>query len=221
MAGTRGRFIAIEGIDGSGTTLQTRALATALRARGHQVVETREPTGDMFIGPLIRESLATSAQLDGQPLDPRALALLFAADRIDHMVRRIRPAVESGTIVLSDRYVLSSLAYQSLDCELEWVRAINRHAAAPDLCLFLDVPAEVAFARVQRRRGLTGAVEERFDVPALQRRVAANYDALISWAQQNPDDGRGTLGECVRVDGTQAPEAVTRALIERCEARGL
>ncbi len=216
MAGTRGRFIAIEGIDGSGTTLQTRALATALRARGHQVVETREPTDDMFIGPRIRESLATSAQ----PLDPRALALLFAADRIDHAVRRIGPAVESGAIVLSDRHVLSSLAYQSLDCELEWVRAINRHAPAPDLCLFLDVPAEVAFARVQRRRGITGAVGERFDVPELQRRVAANYDALLSWAQQSAD-GPSTLGECLRVDGTETPEAVTRALIALCEARGL
>ncbi|MCA9715777.1 MAG: dTMP kinase [Myxococcales bacterium] len=213
MAGSRGRYIAIEGIDGSGTTLQTGALATALRARGHRVLETREPTGDLTIGPLIRAALATSTI--EPPLDPRALALLFAADRIDHAQRKLGPAVADGVVVLSDRAVLSSLAYQSLDCELAWVRTINRHARAPDLCLFLEVPAEVAYARVQRRRGLTGAIEERFDVPELQRRVAANYTALIDEADA------ATLGTCVRVDGTRAPEDVTRALLRACVDAGL
>ena len=87
MRERRGRFIAIEGIDGSGTTLQTRALADWLRGRGHDVVETREPSPGP-IGRLVRERLSVEAT----PLDPAALALLFAADRLDHVAQEIEPA---------------------------------------------------------------------------------------------------------------------------------
>jgi dTMP kinase len=206
----RGRFIVIEGIDGSGTTLQTRALAEALRTQGHRVVETREPTDDLVIGPLIRRALATS----DSPLDPRALALLFAADRIDHVQRCIRPSVDAGAVVISDRYLLSSLAYQTLDCDHAWVRTINMHAPAPDLYFFLDVPVEIAFARIQQRRGALGTTEERFDVPALQRRVAAAYDEQMN-------NSAVELGERVRVDGTASPGQITQTLLAACRARGL
>lgn len=207
MHGARGRFIAIEGIDGSGTTLQTRALADWLRGRGHAVEETREPSGGA-IGRMIRERL----RLDATPLDPAALALLFAADRLDHVAREIDPARGRGAIVLSDRYLLSSLAYQSLDCDLAWVRTINRAAPPPDLYLFLRVPAEVAFARVQRRAAEGAAVTERFDALALQQRIAGLYEAAL--------DTPG-LGEVEIVDGTRAPDEVTAALVEACVRRGL
>ena len=112
-----GRFIAIEGIDGSGTTLQTRLLADWLAARGHTVLETREPSHGP-IGVLVRERLSVRSA----PLEPAALALLFAADRLDHLAREVVPAIARGAVVLSDRYLLSSLAYQSLDCDAAWVR---------------------------------------------------------------------------------------------------
>ncbi len=94
----RGRFIALEGIDGSGTTSQRGALAAALRARGHTVLETYEPS-DGSIGQLTRSRLAT----DARPLDRRALALMFAADRLDHVANEIEPALDAGQVVLTDR----------------------------------------------------------------------------------------------------------------------
>lgn len=194
----RGRFIAIEGIDGSGTTLQTRALADWLCRRGFRVLETREPSHGA-IGRLIRERLAVRATA----LDPVALALLFAADRIDHVTCEVAPALERGEVVLSDRYLLSSLAYQSLDCDAAWVREINARAPPPDLTLVLEVPAEVAFARVQRRAAEGGAVEERFDALALQQRIAGNYRRFR--------DGPG-LGPTRVIDGARPPELVTAAL---------
>lgn len=194
----RGRFIAIEGIDGSGTTLQTRALADWLCRRGFRVLETREPSHGA-IGRLIRERLAVRATA----LDPVALALLFAADRIDHVTCEVAPALERGEVVLSDRYLLSSLAYQSLDCDAAWVREINARAPEPDLTLVLEVPAEVAFARVQRRAAEGGAVEERFDALALQQRIAGNYRRFR--------DGPG-LGPTRVIDGARPPELVTAAL---------
>lgn len=203
----RGRFIAIEGIDGSGTTLQTRALAGWLRTRGHTVVETREPSGGA-IGQLVRQRLGVHAD----PLSPAALALLFAADRLDHVAREIEPATREGAVVLTDRYLLSSLAYQSLDCDLAWVRTINRAAPVPDFYLFLRVPAEVAFARVQQRTAQGQAAAERFDALELQQRIAGLYESAL---------GDPALGEVVAVDGDRPPEAVTRALAEACAARGL
>lgn len=203
----RGRFIAIEGIDGSGTTLQTRALAEWLRRRDHSVVETREPSGGA-IGQLVRQRLSVHAD----PLSPAALALLFAADRLDHVAREIEPARRAGAVVLSDRYLLSSLAYQSLDSDLAWIRTINRAAPAPDFYLFLRVPAAVAFARVQQRTAQGQAAAERFDALELQQKIAALYESALG------DPG---LGEVVVIDGDQPPEAVTRALAEACAARGL
>ncbi|MGB1277523.1 MAG: dTMP kinase, partial [Nannocystaceae bacterium] len=139
---TRGLMIALEGIDGSGTTSQARALASALRAQGYEVVVTCEPT-KRRIGSLIRQALANDQ------LDPAALALLFAADRIDHLAGEIGPAVARGAIVICDRYLMSSLVYQALDCDLGWIRTINRFATPPDLYLCIELPVEVAFARVQ------------------------------------------------------------------------
>jgi dTMP kinase len=201
-----GRFIALEGIDGSGTTLQTRALAEWLGRRGHTVVETREPSRGA-IGTLVRAQLAV-----GAALGPDALALLFAADRLDHVAREVAPALAAGTVVLSDRYLLSSLAYQSLDCDEDWVRRINARAVRPDLTLVLDVPAEVAFARVQRRLATGEGAEERFDALDLQRRIAANYARLR---------GDPVLGRVVVVAGDRPPELVTAALTDALAGLGL
>lgn len=171
------------------------------------MVETREPSRGA-IGTLIRQRLSVAAA----PLDPAALALLFAADRLDHIASEVEPALAAGAVVLSDRYFLSSLAYQALDCDPGWVRQINARAPQPDLTLLISVPAEVAFARVQRRMAEAGAVEERFDALCLQRRIADHY-------RQFCDDP--ALGAVRVVDGAQPPEAVTAALTGALLALGL
>jgi len=168
---TRGRFIALEGLDGSGTTTQAARLADALLQHGHAVVRTQEPSSGA-IGRLVRERLREGAT----PLDADALALLFAADRRDHVATEIEPALARGAHVVCDRYVLSSWVYQGLASDPAWVRTINAHAPWPDLTLVLELPAEVAAARVQARAGPA----EIFDALALQRRIATGYREALA-----------------------------------------
>lgn len=202
----RGRFIALEGIDGSGTTTQRGALATALRARGHVVLETNEPSSGS-IGRLARERLAQ----DATPIDRGALALLFAADRLDHVRTEIEPALADGQVVLTDRYVMSSWVYQALDCDPAWVRAINQRAPWPDLTFVLDVPADEAMRRVMARRGASGPALEIYETTPLQQRLAAGYSALAV---------EGLPG-VVRVDGTRSQAEVTATLVAACIDAGL
>ncbi|MGZ6028562.1 MAG: dTMP kinase [Myxococcaceae bacterium] len=134
MSAGRGRVIVLEGIDGSGTTTQTARLVASLRAAGHVVLGTREPSeGPM--GLLLRQAL--TRRLVG--ISDRVLALLFAADRLDHLASLVEPALAEGKVVVSDRYVLSSLAYQGMRLPLAWVEALNAAARPADLTLYLDV----------------------------------------------------------------------------------
>jgi len=206
LAMSRGRFIALEGIDGSGTTTQRGALARALRARGHVVVETNEPSSGS-IGRLARERLAQGAA----PLDRGALALLFAADRLDHVATEVEPALADGRVVLTDRYVMSSWVYQALDCDPAWVRAINGRAPWPDLTFVLDVPASEAMRRVTARRSQSGPALEIFETTPLQERLAAGYSALA----------REGLPHVVRIDGTLPMAEVTAQLVAGCIDAGL
>jgi dTMP kinase len=201
---TQARFIVLEGVDGSGTTLQSQALTTWLQARGHTVVQTHEPSHGA-IGRMIREALRTEAD----PLDRRALALLFAADRLHHVQNVINPALDRGEVVVCDRYLMSSWAYQALDCDLTWVRAINHHAPWPDLTLYLDVPVDVALSRVRSRDGADP--KEIFETESQQQRVAAIYHQLL---------GEG-LEEVHTIDGAQKIESVTQALRTHCSRLGL
>jgi dTMP kinase len=203
----RGRFIVLEGLDGAGTTTQTERLAAALRAEGHAVVTTREPS-DGPVGTMIRQALTGRLGLPGGagPLAPETLALLFAADRTDHLKAKVLPALEAGKVVLSDRYVLSSLAYQGMSLPMDWVEAINSHAVAPDLTLFVGVKPEVA----ARRRAVRGGPAELFEADEAQRRIARQYLAAIR---------RRTRHErIVHIDGEQSVEAVTAASLAQIRA---
>ncbi len=175
----RGRFIVLEGIDGSGTTTQARLLHEALTKRGQAVVQTCEPTPGP-IGTLIRQALSkrfvVPAPGGSRAPDWKTMALLFAADRIDHNDALIIPALERGESVISDRYYLSSLAYQSLTSPspeevLPWLRQLNSRALEPDLTLVCDVDARVAAQRRSQRSGQ----EELFEVDALQAQLAQAY----------------------------------------------
>lgn len=201
------RFIVLEGIDGSGTTSQSRRLLEALEARGHEVVHTFQPSKGA-IGRLIREHLSVNAE----GMEPDALALLFAADRLDHLGKVIAPALERGKLVLCDRYVISSWVYQSLKCPKSWVRQINARATWPDLTFFLDVPAEVAMQRVANRREQTGEDVEVFDDPDLQRRLARGYATVAKDPSHH---------NVITIDATQSFDDVASALLQGCTERGL
>jgi dTMP kinase len=181
-----GVFIVVEGIDGSGSTTHTKLLGKALRQRGLSVVETCEPSAGP-IGALIRQVLQRRLFV-ADATGPRAfawstMALLFAADRMDHLDSTIVPALREGKIVLSDRYDLSSLAYQSVTAPngekvVPWIRELNAAALRPDLTIVIDVPVEVA----EERRRSRGGVEEMFESRDLQTRLCAVYgqaEALV------------------------------------------
>jgi dTMP kinase len=208
MDKSRAALIVLEGIDGSGTTTQSRRLVDALKKQGRDARHTFEPTSGP-VGALIR-SVLEKRLLDSSGTRPRAmrsetLALLFAADRLDHLDSVVLPALAEGAIVVSDRYDLSSFVYQSATSEsgdgsLPWLIGLNRAARRPDLTIVLDVPFEEAKARRAKR----GGVEELFDVDALQRRLAAAYahaERLV------PGD------RLVHISGVGDPDAVTERLL--------
>ena len=169
-------FIVLEGIDGSGTTTQLGLLERHLHRRGRQVHATREPSQGP-VGRLLREILLGGHKLpDGAPVDGLAMALLFAADRRDHLTREIDPALAAGADVISDRYLLSSLAYQAQEAEREWVAGLGRDLSVPDLTLLLEVPVAVAAAR----RRAAGRPDERYDADEVQARVAVRYRELCA-----------------------------------------
>jgi len=173
-----GRFITFEGIDGSGKSTQVRTLATALRAGGAEVVETREPGGAPG-AELIRALLVSG---DTGRWSPETEILLFTAARRDHLERTIRPALDRGATVISDRFADSTRVYQGV------ARADLRptvdalHALAigiePDLTLILDLAPDVALARGLAR----GGAEDRFERfgQGFQERLRAGFLALAA-----------------------------------------
>jgi dTMP kinase len=200
MAEATGRFVVLEGIDGAGTTTQIARLADRLRALRVPVRATREPS-DGPVGTLIRHILTGRLVIPGGRAPGWAtMALLFAADRMDHVEADIEPFIADGGVVLSDRYVASSLAYQSLssgtdaDSAMPWIRALNRYARKPDLTIVLDVTAETA----SRRRELRGEAAQLYEQNEMQRALAAFYRDL---AKQMPGerilvlDGNGAVDD--------------------------
>lgn len=196
-----GRFIVFEGLDGSGTSTQAELLANWYARRGLPAHRTVEPSGGPF-GLLLRAALARrlgSLQPDGSfaPLPNDVLALGFAADRLDHLHHEVLPRLAEGTTVICERYYLSSLAYQSLGVDFDWVRELNRRARPPDLTIFLDVPIEVCLERIGRR----GRRAELFEEAEQLRQVRAGYERAIGVL-------RAAGERIVVLDGARPPEVV-------------
>ncbi len=200
-AAPRGRFITLEGPEGSGKTTAARHLAGWLREGGTEVVLTQEP-GGTALGEEVRR-IVLHARGMSEDLDPRADALLFAAGRAQHVARVIRPALERGAWVVCARYIDSSFAYQGggygndMD-ELRRLQAFATYGLVPDLTVLLDVPVEVGLARTRRR-----AEWNRFEDTegaAFFEQVRAAYLRL---AAAEPDrfrvvDGSGSVEEADR-----------------------
>ena len=183
----RGRFIVLEGADGVGTTTQRGRLAAALALRGRRVHETAEPSTGA-VGRLIREVLRTRAHDD---VTKRELALLFAADRLDHVHTEVEPRLAAGTDVISDRYLLSSYVYQSLDLPLSWIKELNQHAPPADLTFLVILPLEQALDRLAKR----GTTADLFETSTVQERVHNLYRELAPLVSAQVIDGRGSVDE--------------------------
>ena len=191
----RGSFIVIEGADGVGSTTQAKLLVEYLNKAGTQAIFTAEPSGGE-IGALARRMLRGDSNQK-----PETLALLFAADRLQHYYSEIAPVLERGITVVSDRYILSSLVYQSLDIPTDWGRQINSFAPTPDTTALITVPFETAWSRIHTRIA-AGSTEEIFDKMDLQQRIHALYEQLLL-------DVNGYM-----VDGSGTPEEVLNLLIK-------
>ncbi|MGW7432845.1 dTMP kinase [Streptomyces sp. NPDC054861] len=198
-----GFFIALEGGDGAGKSTQAEALAEWIRAKGHEVVVTREP-GATPIGKRLRSILL---DVSSAGLSNRAEALLYAADRAEHVDSLVKPALERGAVVISDRYIDSSVAYQGAGRDLSptEIARINRWATGglvPHLTVLLDVAPETA-----RERFTEAPDRLESEPPEFHARVRAGFLALAA----------GDPGRYLVVDAGQEPEAVTTVVRHRLD----
>jgi len=164
---SKSAFICIEGLDGSGKTTHTYKLVRNLRKHGFDAVYTTEPSrGEL--GTFIRRTI-----LEGKKRVPKVVeAVLFAADRIEHLEKDVKPALDKGKIVVSDRCVYSSLAYQgSAGLELDWIEQINSSAFLPDLTVYIDVPPEIVLKRIRRKK----SVMEHLEIQKQVQKVYKKY----------------------------------------------
>lgn len=202
---TYGKFISIEGPDGAGKTSVVQALVAKLQAEGvTDIVTTREP-GGIKIAEQIRQVILDVANTE---MDARTEALLFAASRRQHLVEKILPALEAGKLVICDRFVDSSLAYQgvarNIPTDLIW--QINQFAIEdhlPDLTILIDVPAEVGLERIYQAKG-----QRQFDRLDQEDVSFHNLvrDAFLSFEKESE--------RIHLVDGTQTVEEVTEAIYQ-------
>ena len=182
----RGRLICIEGLDKSGKTTQSHLLVKALKNKGFEAVYTTEPSvGE--VGRFIKRYVLQRRWRIPVSIE----ALLFAADRIDHVEREIKPMIEEGKMVVSDRYVYSSLAYQgAAGLDIEWIKEINKLIPSPDLAIYLDVPVEIIIERCLRRRG-----RSVMESPETQRRVREIYMRFVREGELVPVNGNRPIKE--------------------------
>ena len=193
----RGYLIALEGLDGTGKSTQAGRLAGWLKERGRKVVLTAEPSPGP-LGEMVRRGLGQE-----EAFSPGVMALLFAADRLDHLVRIISPALSQGRVVISDRYLLSSLAYQSVHNNPDWVREVNSRAAKPDLTILLDLGVEDCLARLEARNGR----REIYERAEFLGQVRLNYLDLAARAAETGE-------RVVVINAGEPAQEVTRRIIE-------
>lgn len=201
------RFITLEGGEGVGKSTQLKRLAAALRGRGLEVVETREPGGSPGAEAIRRLLL----EGEGDRWTPEAEALLFAAARADHVARTIRPALERGAWVLCDRFLDSSIAYQGAaggvgTDAIRALHSVGSRGFLPDRTLLLELPPEHVAARLSVRDA-EGSDRIGGRGGGFHERVAEGFRAL---AEQEPERYR-------RVEAGGAPEQVTARLLAAIE----
>lgn len=205
----RGHLIVFEGVDGAGTTTQAQALKRAFVARGLPAHVTAQPsTGP--VGMLIRQVLAGRLVLhDSKAPGWSTMALLFAADRQDHQEAEIEPNLHDGVTVICDRYLYSSVIYQSLSASrpgaVSWIQEINARIRKPDLVIFLEVSARDAALRREQRSGRA----ELYDDADFQARLVERYHELPRLFPDHP---------IVTLDGARPADTIAAEAWARVDA---
>ena len=170
-----GKFVCIEGVDGSGKTTQAKLLVKNLKRRGFDAVYTTEPSVGK-VGKLIRSFVLARDERVSIALE----ALLFAADRVDHVKSEVESLLKQSKIVVCDRYVYSSLAYQgAAGLDTDWIDCINRFALKPDVALLLDVPPEVVVSRLKTKKSIMENVTNLKKVRDLYVRLAQQQRIVL------------------------------------------
>ena len=206
MSSATGLFVTFEGGEGAGKSTQIRRLADALRARGHEVVVTREPGGSPGAEAVRHVLLSGAAESFGTRME----AVLFAAARNDHVEEIIRPALAEGKVVLCDRFMDSSRVYQGVTGNLEpdFIETLQRVAingVVPDCTLMLDLPAKAGLERA-RRRGAAGAVApDRFEKEEIETHEKRR-EAFLDIASREPE-------RCHVVNAMQTEEAIAAEIV--------
>lgn len=201
-----GIFITVEGPDGSGKTTALKEIFSQLTTlTDKQIVSTREPGGSP-IAEKIREIILDTAHTE---MDARTEALLYAASRRQHLVERVLPVLEAGGIVLCDRYVDSSIAYQGYargigEAGIFQINDFATDGIQPNLTLYIDVSAEVGLSRIQKSVGTREYNRLDQEKQSFHDRVRVGYLAI---ARENPV-------RIVTIDGTQTPEKVVADCME-------
>lgn len=173
-------FIAFEGIDGSGKSLQVQLLSDSLEKAGHKVYSTFEPTNSR-IGSIIKDIFKHKMEADH-----RVIAGLFVADRLDHLLNNtngILKKLEEGYTVITDRYYFSSYAYQGTHMSLDWVIGANSLSAKllrPDLNIFIDIPTDVSIARIKNGRSSVELYETKENLNQVREKYMEAFEKLRS-----------------------------------------
>jgi dTMP kinase len=203
---TNNRFIALEGIDGSGKTTQIQLLEKYLREAGHKVYVTAEPTRDP-IGRLIRDIFAGKMEADH-----RVIAALFAADRLQHLLNErdgIIKKMKEGYTILTDRYYLSSYAYHGVHTDMDWVietNRLSRELLAPDAHIYIDMDPKVSMERINSTRPSV----ELYETEDNLRAVYNAYEIAI--ARIEPEE------KVLRINGNESVNSVHKAIIKAVES---
>ncbi len=206
LSSATGLFVTFEGGEGAGKSTQIRRLADALRARGHEVVVTREPGGSPGAEAVRHVLLSGAAESFGTRME----AILFAAARIDHVEEIIRPALGQGKVVLCDRFMDSSRVYQGVTGNLEpdFIETLQRVAingVVPDCTLMLDLPAKAGLERAKRRGAAGDVAPDRFEKEEIETHEKRR-EAFLDIASREPE-------RCHVVNAMQTEEAIAAEIV--------
>ena len=187
----KGIFVCVEGLDGCGKTTQTKLLMRGLRKKGYDAVWTAEPSLGK-VGRFIRKYFLHCEKRGSSVVE----ALLFAADRVEHLENEVIPLLKEGKIVISDRYVYSSLAYQgSTGLDLDWIKTLNKYAIRPDLAIFIDVDSATVVKRLKTAKSVMENLETL-------RKVREVYMKFVD------------KNELLKIDGNKSVAAVAQDVLK-------
>jgi len=192
-------FIAFEGLDGAGSSTQAKLLEEWFKNKGNVVVLTKEPTHTL-IGGLIKSALKKEWKTS-----PTALQLLFCADRGHHLFYEIEPALDAGKVVITDRYLFSTIAFGAINSnknDKDWLTCLNSKFRIPDLTFYIDVPPEVCLQRIKRNRFSTELFEEK---------------SKLSQVRENYKSFKNNFDNFFEIDGTKKIEEIHSDIINIVE----